>query len=129
MYLLVQSNVLAVGLSDSDLEHKLPIRVVSVDTAKEAVRSLKIEKFDSVVAAWNLPDMKDGQFHRRLRNAKPDLSVIALVESGNYAEEISARSAGACAVIGMSEKADELLTVILADTLKTDALKPLEQSS
>jgi len=100
MIVLVQATVLTVGLNGkNEALQELPIRVIKVQFGTEAARSLKNERVNSVISRWDLDDMKDGLFLKRLRAAKPDIPTIAVIESGKRGEEISARSLGVSAVL------------------------------
>ena len=100
MIVVTKANVLTVGITDkAQALRELNIRVISLQFGKDAVRSLKSEKFDSVISRWDLPDMKNGTFLQGLKNIKRDMPTIAVIESGNTDQEISARSLGVSAVI------------------------------
>ncbi len=100
MIVVTKANVLTVGIADKARALKeLNIRVISLQFGKDAVRSLKSEEFDSVISRWDLPDMKNGTFLQGLKNIKRDMPTIAVIESGNTDQEISARSLGVSAVI------------------------------
>jgi DNA-binding NtrC family response regulator len=100
MIVVTKANVLTVGITDKAQALKeLNIRVISLQFGKDAVRSLKSEEFDSVISRWDLPDMKNGTFLQGLKNIKRNMPTIAVIESGNTDQEISARSLGVSAVI------------------------------
>ena len=100
MIVVTKANVLTVGITDkAQALRELNIRVISLQFGKDAVRSLKNEEFDSVISRWDLPDMKNGTFLQGLKNIKRDMPTIAVIESGNTDQEISARSLGVSAVI------------------------------
>jgi DNA-binding NtrC family response regulator len=100
MIVVTKANVLTVGIADKARAiRELNIRVISLQFGKDAVRSLKSEEFDSVISRWDLPDMKNGTFLQGLKNIKRDMPTIAVIESGNTDQEISARSLGVSAVI------------------------------
>jgi len=100
MIVVTKANVLTVGIADKAQALKeLNIRVISLQFGKDAVRSLKSEKFDSVISRWDLPDMKNGTFLQGLKNIKRNIPTIAVIESENTDQEISARSLGVSAVI------------------------------
>ena len=100
MIVVTKANVLTVGITDkAQALRELNIRVISLQFGKDAVRSLKSEKFDSVISRWDLPDMKNGTFLQGLKNIKRDMPTIAVIECGNTDQEISARSLGVSAVI------------------------------
>ena len=117
MIVLVKATVLTVGLKGTNKALKqLPVRVVNLRTGLEASRSLKNEKFDSIISNWELPDMKDGLFLKGLRRIKPDIPTIAVVKAGNTRQEISARSIGVSAVL-TSDTTDEIFRQTVADIL------------
>jgi DNA-binding NarL/FixJ family response regulator len=100
MLVLVQANILTVGLDEkSKALQELPIRIVNMKGGKEAARSLKNEKFDSVISSWDITDMKNGRFIKKLKSVKPEIPTIVFVEPGNKQQEITARSFGANAVL------------------------------
>ena len=106
MIVLVQANVLTVGLEGkNEALRELPIRLVSMQSASEAARSLKNEKVDSVISTWDLEDLKDGRFLRKLKSIKPNLPTIVFVKPDDPDEEIAARSLGVSAVL--TEDADD----------------------
>lgn len=117
MIVLVKAAVLTVGLKGKSeaLKH-LPIRVVNLRTGLEASRSLKNEKFDSIISNWELPDMKDGLFLKGLRRIKPDIPTIAVVKAGSNRQEISARSIGVSAVL-TSDTTDDIFRRTVAEIL------------
>ena len=117
MIVLVKATVLTVGLDGKNKVLKqLPIRVVNMRTGLEASRSLKNEKFDSIISNWELPDMNDGLFMKGLRRIKPDIPTIAVVKAGNTRQEISARSIGVSAVL-TSDTTDEIFRRTVAEIL------------
>jgi len=117
MIVLVKATVLSVGLNGKNKALKqLPVRVVNMRTGLEASRSLKNEKFDSIISNWELPDMKDGLFLKGLRRIKPDIPTIAVVKAGSTRQEISARSIGVSAVL-TSDTTDEIFRQTVAEIL------------
>jgi len=117
MIVLVQANVLTVGLNGrNEALRELPVRLITMQLGAEAARSLKIEKVDSVISKWDLDDMSNGQFLRKLRVVKPDIPTIVFVKSGNRAQEISARSLGVSAVL-TDRTSDELFLETVANAL------------
>lgn len=100
MVVLVEASILSVGLDEKFRTlGRTPVRMVNCQTGKEAARSLKNEKIDGVVCRWNLPDMPDGLFVKRLKAFKPNIPVIVMVEHDNPAQEIAARALGVSAVV------------------------------
>lgn len=128
MIVLVKATVLTVGLKGNNKALKqLPIRVVNLRTGLEASRSLKNEKFDSIISNWELPDMKDGLFLKGLRRIKPDIPTIAVIKAGNNRQEISARSIGVSAVL-TSDTTDEIFRRTVAEILglrSADSIKKI----
>ena len=126
MIVLVQATVLTVGLNGkNEVLRELPIRLVTMQSGVEAARSLKNEEVDSVISKWDLDDMEDGWFLRRLRAVKPEISTIAFVRSGDQAQEIAARSAGVSAVL-TDEADDELFRKTVANVLGLHDLVSVE---
>jgi DNA-binding NtrC family response regulator len=113
MVILVQATVLTVGLNGRKVEDlkELPIRLITMQSGSEAARSLKNEKVDSVVSKWDLDDMKNGRFLKKLKAVKPEIPTIVLVEAGNLAQEISARSLGVSAVLTNEIDDDHVLGI------------------
>jgi DNA-binding NtrC family response regulator len=117
MIVLVQANVLAVGLDGkNDALREMPIRLITMQSGSQAARSLKNEQVDSVISKWDLEDMEDGRFLRSLRAVKPDLPTIAFVNAGDMAQEIAARSLGVSAVL-TDDTDDELFRQTVANVL------------
>jgi DNA-binding NtrC family response regulator len=117
MIVLVQANVLAVGLDGkNDALREMPIRLITMQSGIQAARSLKNEQVDSVISKWDLEDMEDGRFLRSLRAVKPDLPTIAFVNAGDMAQEIAARSLGVSAVL-TDDTDDELFRQTVANVL------------
>ncbi len=82
----------------------------------EAARSLKNEKVDSVISKWDLDDMEDGRFLKRLRAVKPEIPTIVFVRAGDQAQEIAARSLGVSAVLA-DDTSNELFRQTVANVL------------
>ena len=129
MIVLVKATVLTVGLKgESKALRQLPIRVVNMRTGLEASRSLKNEKFDSIISNWELPDMKDGLFLKGLRRIKPDIPTIAVVNAGDTHQEISARSIGVSAVL-TSDTTDKIFRQTVAEILGLRGADSIKQIS
>jgi len=126
MVVLVQATILTVGLNGkNEVLRELPIRLVTMQSGAEAARSLKNEEFDSVISKWDLDDMEDGWFLRKLRAVKPGISTIAFVRAGDRAQEIAARSVGVSAVL-TDEADDELFRETVANVLGLHDLVSIE---
>jgi len=129
MIVLVQAKVLAVGLNGrSEILRELPIRLVTMQSGTEAARSLKNEEVDSIISKWDLDDMADGWFLRRLRAVKPQIPTIAFIRAGDQAQEIAARSLGVSAVL-TDEADDELFRETVANVLGFHDLVSIEAIS
>ncbi len=117
MIVLVQATVLSVGLDGKNkVLRELPIRLLAMQSASEAVRSLKNKKVDSVISKWDLDDMSDGLFLKKLKAVKPDIPTIAFIRAGDRAQEIEARSLGVSAVL-TDQVTDEFFRDTVANVL------------
>ena len=117
MIVLVQASVLTVGLNGrNEVLRELPIRVIAMRFGTEAARSLKNEKVDSVISKWDLDDMEDGRFLKRLKAVKADIPTIVFIKAGDRAQEIAARSLGVSAVL-TDDSSDELFRETVANVL------------
>ncbi len=117
MLVLVQATVLTVGLNGkNEVLQELPIQLIAMRCGMDAVRSLKNEKVDSVISKWNLDDMGDGWFLKRLRAVRPDIPTIVFVRPDDRAQEIAARSLGVSAVL-TDDASDELFRETVANVL------------
>lgn len=117
MIVLVQATVLTVGINGrNEVLRELPIRLITMQSGREAARSLKNEKVNSVISKWDLQDMEDGQFLRNLRAVKPEIPTIAFVRADDLTQEVAARSFGVSAVL-TDEADDELFRETVANVL------------
>ncbi len=117
MIVLVQANVLTVGLGDkNEVLRELPLRLMSMSSGAEAARSLKDERVDSVISKWDLDDMKNGLFLKRFKAVKPEIPTIVFVKAGDRAQEIAARSSGVSAVL-TEDATDEFFQTTVANVL------------
>ncbi len=113
MNLLVQGEVLTVGVEKfNQYLQKMPVRLLSFATGKQAISSLKNANINAVVCSWDLQDMPDGKFLRGLKHIKPDIHSIAIVNPENLNQEINARSVGVNAVVSQNTSGDDLIKVI-----------------
>jgi len=100
MVIIAEMNVLAVGMENrADDFNGLPIRLLNLTHGSDAIRSFRTDPIDSVISHWNLTDMPDGKFLKKLKAAKPDMPTIAIVEPNNPQQEIEARMLGVSAVV------------------------------
>jgi|ADurb_Total_1013_FD_contig_31_2309409_length_678_multi_8_in_0_out_0_1 DNA-binding NarL/FixJ family response regulator len=100
MLIVAKTNVLAVGVHNRiESLKELPIRLICLSEASQAVRSLKTESIHSVISHWNLKDMPGGTFIKGLKSIRPDMPTIAVIETDNPQQEIQARSLGVAAVV------------------------------
>ncbi len=117
MIVLIQATVLTIGLNGrSETLRELPIRLIKKQSGTDAARSLKNEKIDSVISNWDLADMENGMFLKKLRNAKPDIPTIVFVKAGDKTNEIAARTLGASAVL-TEDASDELFVQTVTNVL------------
>ena len=117
MIVLVQANILTVGINGRNkVLRELPIRLIAMQSGVEAVRSLKNEKVDSVISKWDLVDMEDGRFLRKLRTVKPDIPTIVFIRADDQAQEIEARSLGVSAVL-TDQASDDIFRQTVANVL------------
>jgi len=93
------------------LQH-LPLRVLLMDTGRQALQCLRDEPVDSVISRWDLPDMPNGLLLGRILAARPKMPTIAVIESGNTEQEILARSLGLTAIVTDDTEADTLRQLI-----------------
>jgi DNA-binding NtrC family response regulator len=129
MVILVQATVLTVGLNGrNEALKELPIRLITMQSGSEAARSLKNEKVDSIVSKWDLDDMKNGRFLRKLKAVKPEIPTIVLIDAGNLAQEISARSLGVSAVL-TNEIDDDLFRETVANVLGIKGVVSIKEIS
>ena len=100
MVIIAEMNVLAVGMKDRTGEFEgLAMRLLDMAHGAEAIHSFKTDLIDSVISHWNLPDMPDGEFLKKLKAAKPEMPTVAIIEPNNPQQEIEARMLGVNAVI------------------------------
>jgi DNA-binding NarL/FixJ family response regulator len=111
---LTMDNVLVTGIekTKSDALRELPIRVIAQSSSKGALDCLRRLNIDSIISNWEMPDAPDGHFIKRIKDALPSMPVIAVVESGNAAQEIAARCTGVSAVITDDIEPDEFRELI-----------------
>ncbi len=115
MIVLVQATVLTIGIgSRNEVLRELPIRIVTMQGGAEAARSLKSEKIDSVISKWDLDDMENGRFLKKLKAIKPHIPTIAIIRPGDRMQEIAARSIGVSAVL-TEDASDELFRETVAN--------------
>ena len=129
MIVLVQATVMTVGLEGrSEILRELPVRLITMRSGLEAARSLKIEEVGSIISRWDLDDMSDGLFLKRLKAVKPDIPTIAFIKAGNAQQEIAARSLGVSAVL-TEEVDDGLFCETVANVLGLADMVSIKQIS
>ncbi|MBN1982358.1 MAG: hypothetical protein JW795_12560 [Chitinivibrionales bacterium] len=115
MVIIAKMNILAVGAgSRIEALEGLPVRLITLKTGSQAVRSFKTEQIDSVISHWHLTDMPNGVFLKKLRAVKPQMPTIAIIESGNQQQEIEARCLGVAAVIPDDSSEEHFRAVMTA---------------
>ena len=124
VFYCMEATVLTAGLrGKSEILAGLPIHVLSTHTGMEAIRSLKSAgKIDTLVSLWDLPDMTGGELIRRIRDAKPWLPSIVLLDEPYESREPLIREVGVAAVLP-SDVDPELFLQVVAQVLKVDRLQ------
>ena len=121
MIFFAQPMILAVGLKRKEkVLTDLPIRLISCESAAQAAKYLKEEKISSIITAWDLDDMPDGQFVKKLRIVKPDVKTIVFIRSQDESEEISARSSGVSVVL-TDKTSDQMFRMAVIEANKLPA--------
>jgi DNA-binding NtrC family response regulator len=77
----------------------LPVQMYVTTSGGEAIRCLKKRRIDTVISRWQLIDIKNGEFLRAVIEARPGISSIAIINAGDYVQEVAARSVGVTAVL------------------------------
>jgi CheY-like chemotaxis protein len=127
VYIVAKANVLTVGLPDkAEALRELPIRLINLQTGRQAASSFKIEDYDSVISHWHLTDMAGGQFLRNLKGIRPNMPTIAIVEANNPAQEIEARALGVSAVI-TDDCSDEHFRQIVCSVLGLERVEAITE--
>ena len=97
---VVGRNILLVGVPDKHgALRELPVRVLALDTGAQAIRCLKEERIDTVISHWDLIDVADGTFLKRVTEARPSTPTIAFIRPGDVEHEMAARELGVDAVL------------------------------
>ena len=110
---VVEAYVLAVGLEGkSDALLSLPIHVFAVDSAKEAIRILRTQKVNVIASQWELDDMANGMFLEQIQAARPEIPIVVFIETGNYEQEVAARSLGIPVVVDKTIRDDDFREMI-----------------
>ncbi len=129
MIVLVQATVLTVGLNGrNEVLQKLPIRLITMQSGREAARSLKTEKVNSVISRWDLDDMANGRFLKTFRAIRPHIPTIAFVRAGDHQQEAAARSLGVSAVL-TEDASDEMFRDTVANVLKLKGMVSIKAIS
>lgn len=117
--------ILTIGIKDKNEAMKeLPVRLIVMDDTKNAIRCLKEEKIDSLIGHWDIVGLDDGIFLRKVIAARPFMSTIAFVRSGNIQQELAARNLGVTAVLSDdtdSETFKQFISRILGLDISDDA--------
>ena len=92
--------IVAVGITDkAGTLAELPVRVLFARDGQRALRHLRAGSTDLLIGRWELANMEPGELFERVREAKPYLPTLAVVEAGNVEQEIAARSLGVSVVL------------------------------
>ena len=93
--------VLTVGLNGKTTAlQALPVEVISADRGRDAIQHLREHLLlDAMVSTWDLPDMGNGDFVRRVKAARPWLPTVVLMDKGLGRREATARTLGIAALL------------------------------
>lgn len=116
-------NILVAGAKDKvKALEELAVRLFVTDTGRQAIRCLRSRKVDTVISKWELIDIGQGQFLKKVIAAKPDMPTVALVKpTEDHKQEIAARSIGVSAVLpeDIDDKHFRSIVCQLANILET----------
>ena len=102
----VGKKIIVVGIADKgNALRTLPVQVLAFGIGVQAIRCLKEEKIDTVISHWELIDIPDGKFLKRVTEAKPSMPTIAFIRPGDIEQELAARQIGVDCVL--SEDIDD----------------------
>ena len=119
---MIETTVLMVGTGcKSQAISDLPVRLIRLGTGAEAIRSLRHERVDALVSQWDLVDIPDGTLLRNVINASPSIPTIALIEPGNFDQEIKAAQWGVTAIIP-DDIDDDYFRQVIAQLLGLEAM-------
>lgn len=111
------ANVLTVGVTDrSKALNVLPVRLLLMETGAEAIQCLREERIATVISRWELTDMPQGKFLKKIVAAKPAVPTIAFVTPGDRSQEVAARSLGVSAIVS-EDVEDEYFREIVCQVL------------
>jgi DNA-binding NtrC family response regulator len=93
-------NILIAGAEDkAALLRELSARLYVTDSGKAAIQCLRSRKIDTVISRWELVDIGGGKFLKSVIEAKPGIPTLAIIKTGDYVQEVAARSSGVSAVL------------------------------
>lgn len=102
----VGKKILVVGIADKGNALKeLPVQILALNGGAQAIRCLREERIDTIVSHWELIDMPDGEFLKKVTEAKPSMPTIAFIMPGDIEQELAAREIGVDCVL--SEDIDD----------------------
>ena len=102
----VGKKILVVGIADKGNALKeLPLQILALNVGAQAIRCLREERIDTIVSHWELIDMPDGEFLKKVTEAKPSMPTIAFIMPGDVEQELAARQIGVDCVL--SEDIDD----------------------
>lgn len=79
---------------------KLPIRLINTDTGRDALETLKQAGLvDGIIARWDIPDMPDGELLELIKERRPWIPTLVLLDNPEEHREIKVRSLGITAVL------------------------------
>ncbi len=102
----VGKKILVVGIADKGNALKeLPLQILALNVGAQAIRCLREERIDTIVSRWELVDMPNGEFLKKVTEAKPSMPTIAFIMPGDIEQELAAREIGVDCVL--SEDIDD----------------------
>ncbi len=102
----VGKKILVVGIADKgNVLKELPLQILALNVGAQAIRCLREERIDTIVSHWELIDMPDGEFLKKVTEAKPSMPTIAFIRPGDIEQELAARQIGVDCVL--SEDIDD----------------------
>jgi DNA-binding NarL/FixJ family response regulator len=121
VYVVKTKVVLSAGLGpESKGLTELPLQLVCCDSAERVVAQLRqLGVIDLFISSWDLPDMRDGDLVRLVKDVRPWLRTVVLVDDLKPEREIAARRLGVTAVFS-GDVTEDLLREAVARLLSLE---------
>ncbi len=125
---VVGTTIMIVGVREKGPALKeLPIRLLLMDTAAQAIQCLKTRSVNAIASRWHLMDVPDGGFLKAVLGADPWMPTVAFVRPGDLDQEIAARQIGATAVFSEDVEdacfRDAICQILQIEEISSIALK------